>query len=62
MTRRNQLEIVHDERRTDLILADVVGAIEDGRFPLRNDLKLANAEVSNSRNLRFRLSSESPRL
>jgi len=26
--------IVHDERRTDLIVADVVGAIEDGRFPL----------------------------
>ncbi|MGH9958416.1 MAG: restriction endonuclease subunit R, partial [Pyrinomonadaceae bacterium] len=26
--------LVHDERRTDLIVADVVSAIEDGRFPL----------------------------
>jgi len=26
--------LVNDERRTDLIVADVVGAIEDGRFPL----------------------------
>ena len=26
--------VVNDERRTDLIVADVVGAIEDGRFPL----------------------------
>ncbi len=26
--------LVHDERRTDLIVADVVGSIEDGRFPL----------------------------
>ncbi len=27
-------DVVNDERRTDLIVADVVGAIEDGRFPL----------------------------
>ncbi len=26
--------LVNDERRTDLVVADVVGAIEDGRFPL----------------------------
>ena len=26
--------LVHDDQRTDLIVADVVGAIEDGRFPL----------------------------
>ena len=26
--------LVNDEQRTDLIVADVVGAIEDGRFPL----------------------------
>jgi len=26
--------LIHDDQRTDLIVADVVGAIEDGRFPL----------------------------
>jgi superfamily II DNA or RNA helicase len=26
--------LVHDDQRSDLIVADVVGAIEDGRFPL----------------------------
>jgi hypothetical protein len=26
--------IIHDEQRSDLIVADVVGAIEEGRFPL----------------------------
>src|SRR5947207_2980603 len=36
--------LVNDESRTDLIVADVVNAIEDGRFPLllseRTDLQI----------------------